>query len=200
MSKFLDLEGLGYYTGLVKGRYDPQIEEIKNNISLLETMNGAKNHLNSNAQSSTMNNIIFTVQSDKSIRVTSTDAASALSYFMLYGDTNNYYENVYKDMVLCGSPSIVGSSTCFFRVVYSTTGSSQSKYDDIITSDGYTIDNSYDYIKILIVCQSGYNPGADGIIFKPMIIDSTMYIAGFTDYQPYTMSNAEITAWILSQS
>ena len=32
MSKFLDLEGLGYYTGLVKGRYDPQIEEIKNNI------------------------------------------------------------------------------------------------------------------------------------------------------------------------
>ena len=33
MSKFLDLEGLGYYTGLVKGRYDPQIEEIKNNIS-----------------------------------------------------------------------------------------------------------------------------------------------------------------------
>ena len=33
MSKFLDLEGLGYYTTLVKDRYDPQIEEIKNNIS-----------------------------------------------------------------------------------------------------------------------------------------------------------------------
>lgn len=29
MSKFLDLEGLGYYTGLVKGRYDPQITLLR---------------------------------------------------------------------------------------------------------------------------------------------------------------------------
>ena len=42
MSKFLDLEGLGYYTTLVKGRYDTQIEEIKNNISY-NTDNGVKN-------------------------------------------------------------------------------------------------------------------------------------------------------------
>ena len=33
-----------------------------------------------------------------------------------------------------------------------------------------------------------------------MIIPKTLYDAGFTAYQPYTMSNAEITAWILSQS
>ena len=38
MSKFLDLEGLGYYTTLVKGRYDTQIEEIKNNILLLQLL------------------------------------------------------------------------------------------------------------------------------------------------------------------
>ena len=29
MSKFLDLEGLGYCTGLVKGRYDPQITLLR---------------------------------------------------------------------------------------------------------------------------------------------------------------------------
>ena len=33
MSKFLDLEGLGYYTTLVKDRYDTQIEDIKSDIS-----------------------------------------------------------------------------------------------------------------------------------------------------------------------
>lgn len=33
-----------------------------------------------------------------------------------------------------------------------------------------------------------------------MIVPANIYEAGFTDYQPYAMSNAEITAWILSHS
>ena len=39
-----------------------------------------------------------------------------------------------------------------------------------------------------------------GTFSNIMIVPKTIWEAGFTDYQPYTMSNAEISAWILAHS
>jgi hypothetical protein len=111
----------------------------------------------------------------------------------MYGDTLTYLPNIFKNMHLLGAPQMVGEQTYFFRVVYSNNALSQIWYDDLTAVGDYIIKN-YDYIKILIVCAQGCNIGATPIVFKPMIIDDSSYNAGFTDYQPYAMSNAELTA------
>ena len=40
------------------------------------------------------------------------------------------------------------------------------------------------------------NTSTAGVVFKPMIISKTVYDAGFTNFQPYAMTNAELTAAI----
>ena len=57
-------------------------------------------------------------------------------------------------------------------------------------------DDSRSWIRIIM--DNNYT--FDNFKFKMMIVPKSVWDSGFTSYQPYAMTNAEITAWILAHS
>ena len=164
-----------------------QIEMNKTNISLLEQSNGAKNFINVNATSQTLSTLTFTVNTDKSITVNGAKPSSAVQLTI-----NASVQLPAGDYVLIDG--ISGSASTLnitlYRGTSTWTGSTATggKYEFTATgTDSY-------------YCRIYVNQIADNVTFKPMIISKSMYDAGFTDYQPYCMTLAEITAWIQAQS
>ena len=63
----------------------------------------------------------------------------------------------------------------------------------------YTVPSGVTYLTWRV--GMGGNQQGRSVTYSNMMIQTKeSYDAGFTDYQPYAMSNAEITAWILAQS
>lgn len=196
MSKFLDLEGLGYYTTLVKGRYDTQIEDIKTNILLVEQMNGAKNKLAYNeigneSQHSTIftdRGVTLTIQNDGTILCSGTNDGTGDSNFRLWAngslfDVSPYCTGKYAAL---GCPS-GGSADSYNITIYKP-----QQYNIKDTGSGVILTNtSLTNISFVITVKPNVN--VDGKSFKPMIIPKSLYDAGFTDYQPYAMTNNELT-------
>lgn len=184
MSKFLDLEGLGYYTGLVKGRYDPQIEEIKTNI-LLNTNNGVKNYYNLTKSSTTNNTVVFTINTDKSVTVNGT-ATPENSVFNL--DNWTCTEAGIYYVVGCPTGGSWSSSTPYtyrIRVAVNDTW----KGDDI--GNGFAVSLAVgDVVNLQINTSTTYT--ANNLVFRPMICPKSFYDMD-TSYQPYAMTNIELT-------
>ena len=168
-----------------------QIETNKNNIMLVADQAITYNRLEHVASSKTENNVTFTVNSDKSITVSTNGAASDNTVLVVtnYMPTADYVNNK-----IIGVP--VGSTfdSCLY-VAYSNTGTSEActsrLYDGGSTS--ISVSTAYTYFRLYIFIKSGITI-SDAITFKPMIIDKSLYDAGFTKYQPYALSNVVLTA------
>lgn len=164
-----------------------QINTNKSNILLVEQMAATKNKLDlAKAASVTVpDNVTYVTNSDKSITITVNGITSAKSLYF------NDLPNISGEIVLSGIPSDGGFST----------------YMADLQQNGTTIDNMSDQ-------GSGSEPvtmasgvftyrirlaaGTYTFTVKPMIVSSTIWSAGFTDYTQYAPTNAELYQMILN--
>ena len=162
-----------------------QIETNKNNILLLEEMNGAKNlykfgDLGATAGSGT--GVTLTDNGDGTF--TATGTASGANYARYLLKQAPIKAGVY---IISG---ISGGALESYRLRVGT-GS----------GDAYIVNLENNYAQFTIATdttvtvQFVVNSGVTvtNLSIKPMIITKAMYDAGFTDYQPYALSNAELT-------
>ena len=170
-----------------------QINTNKTNILLVERMNGAKNMLQytldslkalNTANWSWTDNVAtfqdgstFTVNDDLSITINTTNSHTLISFKLA-----NYPLNK-GDTIITGCPADGGLYR--YKIVVSGVG-----YD---TGGGMYVSNLISNAAVSIEISGNVQATAT---FKPMIVSQTVHNAGFTDYQPYAMSNAELTAAI----
>jgi hypothetical protein len=170
-----------------------QIDTNKTNILTLEKMNGAKNMLqytlndlkklnptltwNNNVATISGGGCTFTVNDDMSIDVVATDSHTQANLTLPYYPLNK------GNTVLMGCPS--GGSPSTYKLGFIGFG-----YD---TGNGIDVPNQTSNNRVFIEISA--NKPLTGT-YKPMIISKDVYDAGFTDYQRYAMSNAELTTAI----
>jgi hypothetical protein len=177
-----------------------QIETNKNNISFLTVNGGGKNKLNliiSEIKSLnvsgtwagdtyTRNGVDFTINSDLSITVNASSAATALATLELKINTPTFTTAT----TLSGCPS--GGNYDSTYALYTTDSNGNTTARD--TGSGVYITNK-SIAKIRILVRGGYKP--TNLIFKPMICDTAIYNSEKT-YQPYAPSNRELYEMILA--
>lgn len=149
-----------------------QIETNKNNISLSEQMNGKKNYCKTNNVTFTGNNqVIYTdaISGDAVLyigNITSTDTDSSENLVIFY-NTNN----VQVAQRLCRRGQVV-------------------VYDNIQLGT-----NVLDHI-VLYSSDTYAHSSGDTVTYTDIMICSKSSYTAFPTYQPYAMSNAELTAAI----
>ena len=176
-----------------------QIETNKNNILTVAKTGGAKNVLyynlaylkNINTAGTwsdnvyTRGNVTFTLNSDGTISIETTGTPNNALLFLRLS-----VPNIYGAQVISGAST--GSGT--INVEQSTSPYSFLAQDQ---GNGATIpNNTAANINIYIRINSELS---DTVIFKPMICSNDDWNIS-REYQTGAMSNAEITAWILSQT
>ena len=167
-------------------KLDERSRVDENNILLLEEMNGAKNlykfgDLGATAGSGT--GVTLTDNGDGTF--TATGTASGANYARYLLKQAPIKAGVY---IISG---ISGGALESYRLRVGT-GS----------GDAYIVNLENNYAQFTIATdttvtvQFVVNSGVTvtNLSIKPMIITKAMYDAGFTDYQPYALSNAELTA------
>ena len=163
-----------------------QIETNQNNI-LWNTQNGVKNLFNLTKVSKTYSNVVFTINSDKTVTVSGT--ASPYDSVFHLDDWTCTKAGTY---VVSGTPSD-GSwapSPKTYRIRVAVNGT--WKGDEV--GNGFELTLAVgDVINLQINTSTIYT--ANNLVFKPMITLKSLYDADPT-YQSYAMSNAELTAAI----
>lgn len=133
----------------------------------------------------TYNGVTYTLLSDGTVRVNGT--ATAYSLFRII-DANSIFLNPSNDYYITGSPSSSTASTYYVYyselingswVYYSNLGDEDTLFTPNITATQCVVD---------IVVRDGQI--ADNVIFKPMLRLAT---DPDTTYQPYAMTNKELT-------
>ena len=153
-----------------------QIETNKNNILLLEQANGAKNQINIPDGTYTAGTSSYSV-TNGAVTSTATDNtthAVDLSIWTLKAGTYVFYDDS-SDL-----------SAVQYRIY-------QQSPDTRLTPAGqnpatFTLAND------TVVYLSCYTFKTGTMTTRPMLMTKAMWDAGFTDYQPYALSNAELTA------
>ena len=170
-----------YWTDVI----DEKINPLENNILMLETMNGAKNlmHYDSIDDTRTTGTITAMLNSDMTITINGTSGDTpAVIGFVFPLKSGEYWLN--------GCPTDGSFETYCTDIRNQIYGSIIYGRD---TGSGATVnisdDGNYAY-NIRIAANTTIN----NKIFKPMLISSDVKNAGFTNYQPYALSNVELTA------
>jgi hypothetical protein len=149
------------------------------NLSTLKSYNSNNAIWNENV--CTIGNISFTINDDMSITVSGSSDNNSV-YFLLARDIS------FPAIRFQGCPAGGGANTYQLQAYYSSTPSAS------LNDNGSGViaeANSWSEIEITIrPNQTISNP----ITFFPMVIPQSLYDSGFTNYQPYAMSNAELTA------
>ena len=164
-----------------------QIETNKNNILLLEQLNGRKNVLQYDALETTnANDVTYTINDDYSITVTDNPSRNGTSYVILklgsgYAFVDDYCNGNYK---LYGCPSGGSESTYWIYV-------SAGDYYKADTGSGIILTPTSE-IGIRVILRLSGEYISSPITFKPMIcrkeLDST--------YDAYAMTTGELTTAI----
>lgn len=167
------------------GKLEKRTDNNTTNISLLADST-KKNYLNfNNTSTDSTNGVVYTVNSDNTITA-DVSGKTGMSYvLLLLGTTSvNVSSLCNGNYILSGCPT--GGGTDTFQMY--AAGGTYVKRD---FGDGVELSNTdITGIYVLLRIEAGYTGG--NITFKPMI-----RIKGAnSDYQPYAMTNAEITAWI----
>jgi hypothetical protein len=167
-----------------------QISTNKTNISLVANQSYVYNKLNIRAETQTVNKITFTVNPDKTITVSS-GTASANTAFMLqdYMPTADY-----SGLIAIGAPSGTSSDFCLM-VSYSNNKTQEADVVKLYNGNATTITTNYTYVRFYIYVKAA-TVITDDVTLTPMLTSADIYNAGITTYQPYAMSNAELTAAI----
>lgn len=186
---------LGAITGDIAGIEEDVAGLTTQASALWETMgqNGAKNLLPNNGTTQTINGVTFTVNADKTITANGTATANTDFGFYFCGGKEAF---VGKEVILSGCPEGGASNTYNLSAYRASTvdGSGGTQQD---FGDGkkfiYANNGSGTASRVYIFIQSGQT--LSNLVFKPMIrlasdLDST--------YQPYTMTNRDLTDKITS--
>ena len=169
------------------------LNEALTNEVLFESVTGVKNLLPNNLTTNVINNITCTVNSDKSVSITtgSSSASGSTGFFLLSGSTTNrgYVKNIYNGMKLSGCPT--GGTSPTYCLIWNAADDTNgtNAVEGIDFGDGVVINSSKPYICFYIRIAYGTSIPTP-ITFKPMVslasdIDPT--------YQPYAMTNRELT-------
>ena len=171
-----------------------QIETNKTNISMLAFNGGGYNYAKIGDNSYSNYGLTLTV-SNGAVTLSGTATGSFSLYLSgkitddLIAD-NKLTSQLPTQIAFKGAPDTDTKNRIIFGLYNDTTwvysGSTNDLYHDLT---GKTYDNWLIYIPIVSgVAYSG--------TWRPMILSKDIYDSGFTDYQPYAMSNAELTAAI----
>ena len=165
-------------------------EELnKTNILSLTANGGGKNKLKINATTTTVNECVFTVNADDTISVYTTSTTADYRVFNIATVSENI--QVIIGDTISGMPDTDKNVQIQYAI-----GSTGNVFNLTTASPVQTISVAGQIRYIALVIQGGVNiPQNTQITFKPMISSDSD-----TTYQPYAMSNAEITAWILAHS
>lgn len=148
-----------------------QIETNKNNILLLEQMNGAKNLAKVATGTRTGSGYFFVNETSKIID-------SNTSVYIVF---DYELESGQASVQLTDNNGNVITNTSVYTTAGTTSGHKAAKVTLTKAAYGY---NAY------------YNSTGAVTISNMMIIPAEIYDAGFTDYQPYAPTNAELYAMI----
>lgn len=159
------------------GKVEKKADDNKTNILYVADQSTQYNILPPNLERTQSNNrITLTANGDGTVTVTTESTGASANTFFGIG-------NVY---LTAGDYYLLGGVSNLLRLqdntdTYFDSGSGALMH--ITTAANYTI-----YLRV----NSGYT-NTSGVIVKPRIIPKATYDAGFTDYQPYAMSNVELT-------
>ena len=152
-----------------------------------------RNSFKVTATSKTESNVTFTVNADKSVTVSTTNAgASADVTFKLCENTSEYNDKEWK-MVGCPTGSSQNSFEMFMRIANSSDQYKKNIHD---TGSGVVIDSSNmptgtDLARIAIFIKSG-TVITTPITFKPMLLEPD---ASVEPYEAYIPDNTELMTW-----
>ena len=179
MSKFLDLDGLERYTYHVKNG----LNENKNNILTLEEMNGSKNCITIKPllQWNIPSGITITQDSD-GVYVINGTTSVGYKYINIgsfaYTQNTKYY--MHRSVIVINNSN----------VAYFYTGDNHLA-SSMANSYTYTLNGSVEvYLRLGLSNDTLTYTDAK---LRPMIITQAVYDAGFTDYQPYSLTNSQLT-------
>ena len=172
--------GKGLSTNDFTNGYKSQVEKNTEGVTVLEQTNGKKNWINVNINSQTISTLDFTVNADNTILVNGSKPSSSVSLTI-----NDAVQLPQGDYVLLDGSGASSSALniTLFRNTNQWTGTTATNGKFEFTANG--TDTYY--------CRVYVNTAVDNVTFKPMIIPKAVYDAGFTEYQPYAETNAELT-------
>lgn len=168
-----------------------QIQTLTNNVSNINTALGNEvatrakvsvhNLLKYSLTSGTNNEVVYTVNPDKTISVSTTEATASARFTSLQADLSNLING--ETYILNGCPSGGAIGT---YVLYLTDGTN----DYVDTGNGvqFIYDSNKTYTLRFVVYMSVNL--TTPIVFKPMIRLAT---DESSDYEPYSMTNQELT-------
>ena len=161
-----------------------QIATNEDNISMLESMNGAKNFAQLTYTGSTVNGVTYTV-SNGIITADGNTTTNSGTNIIITGEIPLAAGNYVLLDGLAASSDLINLTLRINNVWKGTTARGGIYEFAIVQGETAHIE--------LIVAK---NTSTADVVFKPMIISKSAYDAGFTDFQTYAMSNAELTAAI----
>ena len=168
------------------GKLEKGVDVNKTNILLSEQMNGAKNIFRTNPTSTPPTGI--TVNSDGTVTIN--DTFSTATEFALGGLTGTY-----SGYTLLGC---TGGADNTYKLMYQyrISGGNVQVLKQFDAPVDFNLSN-ITWSTLTIRIEAGQTVNT---VIKPMICKKDFITGGMSDYQPYAMSNAEITAWILAHS
>lgn len=191
MAKFLDYEGLSYYTEKVRRNIasGSNANGFKNYVNLkledIRQFNGSKVTWSDNVATSADGHITITFNSDQTLTIVSDGNNAQLEFKLATQNTSPLPQTT---LVLSGCPDTGSSETYDLRLIlYIGSGVFINNYR-AGTSFTYTGDNFA--LNIVIRANQTLNK-----VFKPMICHENMWAIS-TNYQPYALSNVQITDFI----
>lgn len=144
---------------------------------------GGKNIYHNEVGDAKSNGVTYTVQSDGTIKLTSSSGATNTSY---YNMTNRVIPA--GNYTFSGCPA-GGSDSTYKLSLYNVTTQETIGSGDVGSGNTFTA-NGTDTYRLFVRIKSGYNP--NGLIYKPMICLSTA--SEPTTYEPYS-NVCPITGW-----
>ena len=167
-----------------------QIGVNENNILSLYK-SGSANILKNTAQSQTVGGVTFTMNADGTITANGTKTDNE----WLYLSTGN---SLKAGTYVLSSGGVIGDD----KLVIVTTGNTLGTA--IMTTNTatgiYERELTQDYSGLYYAIRIASGTVCDNLTFKPMLCEKNVYEAINGEFQPYAMTNAEITAWILAHS
>ena len=181
------VEQLDYRTQTNKTNISSNWKHGKNYLKLTrDSIKAANSSFTWNGYTTTAYQVTFTINEDLSITMSGT--ASATFEFVLISRLSNTFYLPTGDYYLSGA---IGGSSAFNLPINRNVSGSGTRYGaDVGSGLDFTVTDSTASTGVWIAINSGTPTNTT---FKPMIISKADKDNGNTDYQPYAMSNVELT-------
>ena len=180
------------------GKLEKKADNNQSNILTVANQTTMYNGLNFANVTNVSNATIDT--SAGSVTETNMDSRNIFTFVMYCRNGNTNINGIYYDGTITGN----GVYKIVFEKIATCDniafGHSGSTYDLKVTVPVTNLTNGVEYYLVINITNYTHSNNNPFSFDKCMIVPKSVWDSGFTTYQPYVMSNAEITAWILAQS